>query len=53
MPKPLQSVLTAIEQGKPPRVFLIGGNSEFLLSPAFDLTRVSNERIKGRAGIIR
>jgi DNA polymerase III delta subunit len=35
MPKPLQSVLTAIEQGKPPRVFLIGGNSEFLAEDAF------------------
>lgn len=35
MPKPLASVLTQIEQNQPPRVLLVGGNSEFLSERAF------------------
>jgi hypothetical protein len=35
MAKSLQTVLSAIEQGKPPRVMLIGGSSEFLAERAF------------------
>jgi len=35
MPKPLSAVLTAIEQGKAPRVLLVGGSSEFLSEKAF------------------
>ena len=35
MPKPLTAVLTAIEQGKTPRVLLVGGSSEFLSEKAF------------------
>jgi DNA polymerase III delta subunit len=35
MPKPLQSVLTLIQQSQPPRVLLVGGNSEFLSERAF------------------
>jgi DNA polymerase III delta subunit len=35
MPKPLSAVLTQIEQNQPPRVLLVGGNSEFLSEQAF------------------
>lgn len=35
MPKPLATVLTQIEQNQPPRVLLVGGNSEFLSERAF------------------
>ena len=35
MPKALKSVLTDIAQGKTPRVFLVGGSSEFLSESAF------------------
>lgn len=35
MPKPLSSVLTQIDQNQPPRVLLVGGNSEFLSEQAF------------------
>lgn len=35
MPKPLSKVLEAIEAGKPPRVVLVGGSSEFLAEKAF------------------
>src|SRR5687768_10145292 len=35
MPKPLQSVLTRIAEGKPPRVLLVGGSSDFLSERAF------------------
>src|SRR5436190_1414061 len=35
MPKPLAAVLADIAQGKPPRVLLIGGSSEFLAQHAF------------------
>jgi DNA polymerase III delta subunit len=35
LPKTLQSVLTQIEQNQPPRVLLVGGNSEFLSEQAF------------------
>ncbi|PYQ31149.1 MAG: hypothetical protein DMF56_04405 [Acidobacteria bacterium] len=35
MPKPLAAVLAEIAQGKPPRVLLIGGSSEFLAQHAF------------------
>ncbi|MDQ3281095.1 MAG: hypothetical protein M3Q69_06760 [Acidobacteriota bacterium] len=39
MPKPLTSVLTAIESGRIPPVLLIGGNSEFLAEDAFHRVR--------------
>jgi DNA polymerase III delta subunit len=39
MPKLLQSVLEQIEQNQPPRVLLIGGNSEFLSESAFHRVR--------------
>jgi len=35
MPKPLQSILDAIDKGKPPRVLLVGGSSDFLAEHAF------------------
>ncbi|MFL6245372.1 MAG: DNA polymerase III subunit delta [Thermoanaerobaculia bacterium] len=35
MPKSLSTVLTQIEQNQPPRVLLVGGNSEFLAERAF------------------
>ncbi|MEO8382119.1 MAG: hypothetical protein ABI779_20835 [Acidobacteriota bacterium] len=35
MPKPLKTVLAAIEQGKMPRVLLVGGSSDFLSEQAF------------------
>ena len=35
MPKKLESVLTAIGQGKTPRVLLVGGSSDFLSEQAF------------------
>lgn len=35
MPKPLKTVLAAIEQGKTPRVLLVGGSSDFLSEQAF------------------
>ena len=37
--KPLASVLTQIEQHNPPRVILVGGNSEFLSENAFHQLR--------------
>ena len=39
MPKPLASVLTQIAQHQPPRVILVGGNSEFLSENAFHQLR--------------
>lgn len=39
MPKRLSAVLTAIEQGKTPRVLLVGGSSEFLSEHAFHQIR--------------
>lgn len=39
MPKPLSTVLTQIEQNQPPRVLLVGGNSEFLSEQAFHQIR--------------
>jgi DNA polymerase III delta subunit len=39
MPKPLQTVLAQITQGKPPRVLLIGGSSDFLAEQAFHQLR--------------
>jgi DNA polymerase III delta subunit len=39
MPKPLASVLTQIQQHQPPRVILVGGNSEFLSENAFHQLR--------------
>ena len=35
MPKPLPAILTQIDEGKPPRVLLIGGSSDFLAEQAF------------------
>ena len=35
MPKPLKAVLTSISDGKPPRVLLVGGSSDFLAEQAF------------------
>jgi DNA polymerase III delta subunit len=35
VPKPLQTILAQIEQNQPPRVLLVGGNSEFLSEQAF------------------
>jgi DNA polymerase III delta subunit len=35
MPKPLKNVLTRIAEGKPPRVLLVGGSSDFLSERAF------------------
>jgi DNA polymerase III delta subunit len=35
MPKPLKTVLSNINDGKPPRVMLVGGSSEFLSEQAF------------------
>jgi DNA polymerase III delta subunit len=35
MPKPLKSVLNDIDQGKTPRVLLVGGSSEYLSEQAF------------------
>lgn len=35
MPRPLQKVLTDIDQGKTPRVLLVGGSSDFLSEQAF------------------
>lgn len=35
MPKPLKTILDAISSGKPPRVILVGGSSEFLAEHAF------------------
>lgn len=35
MPKPLQPILAAIAGKKPPKVLLVGGNSEFLVEKAF------------------
>lgn len=35
MPKPLPAILTEIDKGKPPRVLLIGGSSDFLSEQAF------------------
>jgi DNA polymerase III delta subunit len=39
MPKPLPAVLAQIEQNKPPRAILVGGNSEFLSEQAFHQVR--------------
>jgi DNA polymerase III delta subunit len=39
MPKPLSAVLAQIEQNKPPRAILVGGNSEFLSEQAFHQIR--------------
>lgn len=35
MPKPLKSILDSITAGKPPRVMLVGGSSEYLAEHAF------------------
>lgn len=35
MPKPLKTVLSNIHDGKPPRVILVGGSSEYLAERAF------------------
>lgn len=35
MPKPLKTVLSNIHDGKPPRVLLVGGSSDFLSEQAF------------------
>jgi len=35
LPKPLPAILTQINEGKPPRVLLIGGSSDFLAENAF------------------
>jgi len=35
LPKPLPAILTQINEGKPPRVLLIGGSSDFLAEHAF------------------
>jgi DNA polymerase III delta subunit len=35
MPKPLKTVLTNIQDGKPPRVLLVGGSSDYLSERAF------------------
>jgi len=39
MPKPLDKVLAAIDQGKPPSVILVGGSSEYLVEQAFHTLR--------------
>src|SRR4051794_19543906 len=39
MPKPLPTLLAQIEQNKPPRAILVGGNSEFLSEQAFHQIR--------------
>ncbi len=39
MPKRLETVLSAIADGKPPRVMLVGGSSEFLSEQAFHQIR--------------
>jgi DNA polymerase III delta subunit len=39
MPKPLQKVLENIDQGKTPRVLLVGGSSDFLSEQAFHQIR--------------
>ncbi|HEX8170666.1 MAG TPA: hypothetical protein VF824_09025 [Thermoanaerobaculia bacterium] len=39
MPQPLEKVLTRIHDGKPPRVLLVGGSSEFLSEQAFHAIR--------------
>lgn len=35
MPKPLKTILDTIAQGKPPRVLLVGGSSDYLSEKAF------------------
>ncbi|HUR79327.1 MAG TPA: hypothetical protein VM733_01080 [Thermoanaerobaculia bacterium] len=39
MPRKLETVLTAIDQGKTPRVLLVGGSSDFLSEAAFHRIR--------------
>jgi DNA polymerase III delta subunit len=39
MPRPLQTVLSNIHDGKPPRVLLVGGSSDFLSEKAFHQIR--------------
>jgi len=39
VPKPLPAILTQIDEGKPPRVLLIGGSSDFLAEQAFHEVR--------------